>query len=130
MQDLPPAAATRATQERKAEDRLAQPSNVRGSDVLLASPDPEAGRARASELGERGLRVHVARTGFEAIVKASCHLPRVVLLDDSLGEEAVAETTRLLAGCPTTAHIPVMRVTPRHSVPARLLRTIAAAAAL
>ncbi len=101
-----------------------------GSAVLLASPNPELSKARASELGERGLRVHVARTGFEAIVKATCHLPGVILLDASLGAEAVEETTRLLAGCPITAHIPVMRVTSRRGVPARLLRTLAAAAAL
>jgi CheY-like chemotaxis protein len=130
MQDLAPAAATRATQQRKPEARLAQPFDVRGSDVLLASPDAEAGRARASELCERGLRVHVARTGFEAIVKATCHLPGVILLDDALGPEAVEETTRLLAGCPITSHIPVVRVTSRRGMPARLLRTLAAAAAL
>jgi CheY-like chemotaxis protein len=130
MQGLVRGSIKSAAQDLSPQRPAGQRPDDAGSVVLLASPNAEASSTRARELGERGLRVHVARTGFEAIVKASCHLPRVVLLDDSLGAEAVAETTRLLAGCPTTAHIPVMRVTPRHSVPARLLRTIAAAAAL
>jgi CheY-like chemotaxis protein len=130
MQDLARGSMKPTGQDGNPHRAVVQRPDAAGSGVLLASADAEASSTRARELGERGVRVHVARTGFEAIVKATCHLPRVVLLDDSLGAEAVAETTRLLAGCPMTAHIPVMRVTPRRGVPARLLQTLAAAAAL
>jgi len=52
----------------------------------------------------------VARTGFQAIVKASCHVPDLILIDDSLPDIEAAETRRLLTTCPVTAHIPVVRL--------------------
>jgi hypothetical protein len=43
----------------------------------------------------RGFRVAVARTPFEAIVKASCNLPDLILVDASLGDAGAQETSGL-----------------------------------
>ena len=95
--------------------------------VLVADADGTSRARRADELRDRGFRVAVARTPFEAIVKASCHLPNLILLDASLGAEEVDLTSQLLATCPTTAHFPVVRLTPRRRVPRAMLRSLAAA---
>ena len=78
--------------------------------ILIADPNDQSRDRRRSKLRESGYDVTVARTGFEAIVKASCHVPDLVLLDGALGDVEVAETARLLATCPVTAHIPVVRL--------------------
>ena len=88
--------------------------------VLVADADQQSRIRRAHQLEARGFRVALARTSFEAIVKASCHLPDVILVDGSLGDEDVAGTTELLATCPATAHIPILRLTPGRRLPARL----------
>ncbi len=49
--------------------------------VLVADADPSSRMQRRVQLEERGFRVAVARTAFEAIVKASCHLPDLILVD-------------------------------------------------
>ena len=78
--------------------------------ILIADPNEQSRDRRRSKLRESGYDVTVARTGFEAIVKASCHVPDLVLLDGALGDIEVSETARLLATCPVTAHIPVVRL--------------------
>lgn len=90
--------------------------------VLIADADADSRIRRARQLVARGFRVAMARTGFEAIVKASCHLPDLILVDGSLGAEGVDGTTTLLATCPVTAHIPIMRLTPGRRLPPRLPR--------
>ena len=72
----------------------------------------------------RACRVAVARTGFEAIVKASCQLPSFILMDESLGDDDVSDTTTLLATCPATAHIPVVRLGPGRRLPVRMLSSV------
>jgi CheY-like chemotaxis protein len=89
--------------------------------VLVAGGDERSQRVRHAQLSAAGLRVSTARTGFEAIVKASCHLPDLILLDDSLADIDSAETGRLLTTCPATAHIPVVRLVPGRRVPTRAL---------
>ena len=84
---------------------------------------------RERQLLSLGLRVRLARTGFETIVKACCHLPRMILLDASLGSDEVEETSRLLSTCPSTAHIPIVKLTPRRGVPRRILQHLATAPA-
>ena len=98
--------------------------------VLIAAADERVRAARERQLTARGLCVRLACTGFEAIVKASCHLPGLILLDASLGPEVIEETTRLLAGCPSTAHIPIVETTARRRVPLRSIQHLAAAAVL
>ena len=68
-----------------------------------------------------GFRVSVARTGFEAIVKASCLVPDLILLDDLLPDIGSSETGRLLTTCPVTSHIPIVRLLPGRRVPRRML---------
>ena len=77
--------------------------------VLIADANPRSRERRAQQLELRGFRVSVARTAFEAIVKASCHLPDLILVDGSLGATGAKETMELLASCPATAHIPIVR---------------------
>jgi CheY-like chemotaxis protein len=89
--------------------------------VLIADADSRSRERRAQQLELRGFRVTVARTPFEAIVKASCHLPDLILLDGSLGAEGAEETTELLSTCPATAHIPIVRLTPGRKLPNRVL---------
>jgi CheY-like chemotaxis protein len=89
--------------------------------VLVADANDRSRHARERQLAAAGCRVSVARTGFEAIVKATCHVPDLILLDDSLTGIDSTDTGRLLTTCPTTAHIPVVRLLPGRRVPQRAM---------
>ena len=89
--------------------------------MLIADADPRSRERRVQQLELRGFRVSEARTAFEAIVKASCHLPDLILVDGSLGAAGARETTELLSTCPATAHIPIVRLTPGRRLPTRVL---------
>ena len=89
--------------------------------VLIADADPASRQEREEHLRAAGVRVLTARTGFEAIVKASCQMPDLIVLDESLGELEVAETARLLTICPVTAKTPVLCLRARRKVPSRVL---------
>ena len=89
--------------------------------VLVADADPASRQDREQHLRAAGARVVTARTGFEAIVKASCQLPDLIVLDESLGDLEVAETARLLTICPITAQTPVLCLRTRRRVPLRVL---------
>ena len=60
-----------------------------------------------------------ARTSFEAIVKASCHMPDLIVVDASLADGA-DEASDLLSTCPATAHIPIVRLRGGRRLPSRL----------
>jgi CheY-like chemotaxis protein len=92
--------------------------------VLVADANQASRLRRARQLEARGFYVAFARTGFEAIVKASCHLPDFIVVDESLGDDAVSETTELLATCPSTSHIPVVRLGPGRRLPTRMLSSV------
>jgi CheY-like chemotaxis protein len=92
--------------------------------VLIADADPRSRQRRAQQLELRGFRVFVARTAFEAIVKASCHLPNLILVDGSLGASGAQETADLLSTCPATAHIPIVRLRPGRRLPSSLLAAV------
>lgn len=89
--------------------------------VLIADDDRQSREVREAQLRAAGLRVSVARTSFEAIVKASCQVPDVILLADSLNDIEAMETSRLLATCPMTSHIPIVRLLRRGRLPQRIL---------
>jgi CheY-like chemotaxis protein len=89
--------------------------------VLIADGDKISRELREAQLRTAGFRVTVARTGFEAIVKASCQVPDVILLDAALSDIEAAETGRLLTTCPVTAHIPVVRLLRGRRLPKRVL---------
>jgi CheY-like chemotaxis protein len=89
--------------------------------VLIADANARTLAARGQQLLAAGLRVSLAHTAFEAIVKASCHLPDMILLDGSLADLDAAAAGHLLTTCPTTAHIPVVTLTPGRRVPQRVL---------
>jgi CheY-like chemotaxis protein len=97
--------------------------------VLLADGDDLSRHQREGQLRTAGFRVTAARTGFEAIVKASCHMPDVILLDHSLSDIDAAETARLISTCPATSHIPVVRLLSGRPLPRRV-RTIVRQAVL
>ena len=101
----------------------------RARHILIADANPASRGIRETQLRSAGFRVSVARTGFEAIVKASCHLPDVILLDDSLGDLLAADTGQLLTGCPVTSHIPVVCLARGRKVPQRILTRLLHAAA-
>lgn len=88
--------------------------------VLIADADAQSRGRRAQQLTNRGYRVAVARTPFEAIVKASCNLPDLILVDASLGDAGARETAELLSTCPATAHIRIVRLVPGRRLPRRL----------
>jgi hypothetical protein len=92
--------------------------------VLIADANPVTRSRRARQLETRGFAVAVARTGFEAIVKASCRLPDFIVVDESLGDDTVEDTTELLTTCPATAHIPVVRLGPGRRLPTRMLSSV------
>jgi len=118
-----------ATRVRVRNVNATQPLDSLDSHVLVAACDDGVRSERERQLMSLGLRVRLARTGFEAIVKACCHLPRMILLDPSLGTDEVEETSRMLSTCPSTAHIPIVKLTPRRGVPRRILQHLAAAPA-
>src|SRR5688572_24193342 len=89
--------------------------------VLVADADPASRQEREQYLRAAGARVLTARTGFEAIVKASCQMPDLIVLDESLGDTEVTETARLLTICPVTAQTPVLCLRTRRRVPLRVL---------
>ena len=132
LKGRPMRAATRKVPESTTHDAAPSPIPTQSiyPHVLVAACDAGVREARARQLTASGLRVRLARTGFEAIVKASCHLPSLILLDGSLGSDEVEETSRLLASCPSTAHIPVVRLTPSRRVPRRMIQHLTAAAPL
>lgn len=105
------------------EDHVGGPSVGRGPipHVLLAASRPSTREAREAQLKAAGFRVTTARTGFEAIVKASCHVPDLILLDDSLTDMEAGEARRLITTCPVTEHIPIFCMTPRRRLPNRVL---------
>ena len=96
-------------------------SAAKAPHVLIADTNARTLAARAEQLLAAGLKVSQARTSFEAIVKASCHVPDFILLDGSLRELTVADTLRLLTTCPVTAHIPIFQLSPGRRVPRRVL---------
>ena len=89
--------------------------------VLIADNDEHSRDRRAAQLRASGYHVTTARTGFETIVKACCHLPDLILLDDSLGNSEVVETGRRLGSCPVTAHLPIVRLGSGRRLPPRVL---------
>jgi CheY-like chemotaxis protein len=89
--------------------------------VLIADANDRTLAVRAEQLTAAGLRVSRARTSFEAIVKASCHVPDCILLDGSLTDLDPADTLQLLLTCPVTKDIPIFRLTPGRRVPARVV---------
>jgi CheY-like chemotaxis protein len=96
--------------------------------VLIADGDDRTRDAREHQLRLAGFRVSVARTGFEAIVKASCQVPDMILLDDALSGIEAKETGRLLTTCPVTSHIPVVRLLQGRGLPQRVLARLRRAA--
>ena len=96
--------------------------------VLLADGDAASRDLRELQLRGLGLRVSVARTGFEALVKASCQVPDVIMLDESLADIDAGEMGRLLTTCPVTSHIPLVRLARGRRVPRRTLLTLGRAA--
>lgn len=96
--------------------------------VLLAAGDAASRQTCEGQLRRAGAFVSAARTAFEAIVKASCQLPDLILLDESLDDMAAAEAGELITTCPATAHIPVLCVAAGRRLPRRVLSIIRQAA--
>jgi CheY-like chemotaxis protein len=94
---------------------------VTGVHVLVADADDGTRAVREQQLLAAGHRVSLARTAFEAIVKATCHVPDMILLDASLPDIATSETVAFLGSCPVTSHIPVARLARGRAVSQRLL---------
>jgi CheY-like chemotaxis protein len=126
---MPPAAVKVSESPTREAVAATDPTRSSAPHVLIAACDDGAREERERQLTASGLRVRLARTGFEAIVKAAFYLPSLILLDASLGSEEVEETSRLLATCPSTAHIPIVRLTPRRRVPRRMIQHLTASAA-
>ena len=88
--------------------------------ALIADANTMSRTRRSKQLERLGYRVASARTSFEAIVKASCHIPDLIVIGASLGDVGVAETTELLSTCPATAHIPIVHLASGGRLPSRL----------
>src|SRR3954469_4994005 len=71
------------------ETRLASPSAPL---ALMADGGGVSRAVREARLRTGGLRLAVARTGFEPIVKATYHTPALILLSNSLTGIGAAET--------------------------------------
>jgi CheY-like chemotaxis protein len=88
--------------------------------VLVADGNDGSRERRRLQLESAGYRVSLARTGFEAIVKATCHVPDLILIDESISDIEADETGRMIRTCPVTAHIPIVRMARGRRVPARV----------
>jgi CheY-like chemotaxis protein len=97
------------------------PGEFSPAHVLIVDGNAHSREDRLAELRATGLRVSAARTGFEAIVKASCQVPDVILIEESLPDMEASEAGRLITTCPVTAHIPVIPLDGGGALPARLL---------
>jgi CheY-like chemotaxis protein len=106
------------TTDESIDHRSAEVPAVMGH-VLVADGDTASRERRQGQLLAAGYRVSVARTGFEAIVKATCQVPDLIILDDSLGDIEASETGRLITTCPVTAHIPIIKLTAGRRMPLR-----------
>lgn len=102
---------------------VSRTESAHGLHVLVADAGATLG-ARIEQLRAAGYRVSRARTAFEALVKATCHLPDMILVDCALPEPGALETIGLLNGCPVTAHIPVAQLASGRSVPQRILNEL------
>jgi CheY-like chemotaxis protein len=100
---------------------LAAAERASGVHVLIADAEGTSRSARERQLLAAGHRVSLARTAFEALVKATCQLPDVILLDGALPDIATHDTIQFLSTCPVTAHIPVARLSRGRSVPQRIM---------
>src|SRR5215210_6095789 len=89
--------------------------------VLIADGDSASRESREAQLRAAGCVVSVARTGFEAIVKASCQVPDLIVLDESLPDIDAPETERLITTCPVTSHIPIISVATGRQLPRRVI---------
>ena len=114
MSQLPTADATAARRESTSLTPVA-------THVLLADGDPDSRQLRENQLRAAGCDVSVARTGFEAIVKASCQVPDLILIDETLPDLGAAETGRLIMTCPVTAHIPIVALEHEVRLPQHVL---------
>ena len=94
------------------------------SHVLIADGDARSRERRESQLRAAGCHVSVARTAFEAIVKASCEVPDLILLDKLLPDLGGEETQRLITDCPVTSHIPIIPLAPGRRLPPRVFTQI------
>lgn len=92
-----------------------------GVHVLVADARGATRSAREEQLRAAGHRVSSARTAFEALVKATCHLPDIILLDRALPDIETRDTIRFLNTCPVTAHIPVTQLSREGTVPQRIM---------
>jgi CheY-like chemotaxis protein len=76
--------------------------------VLVADQDEQTREWCTALLTTAGFRVTRARTGFEAIVKASCLEPAVILVGHALPGFESWGAVKLLVLCPSTRHIPIV----------------------
>jgi CheY-like chemotaxis protein len=104
---------------------VTSPRELSPAHVLIVDGNSSSREDRLAELRATGARVSAARTGFEAIVKASCHVPDVILIDESLPDMEASEAGRMITTCPVTAHIPVIPLDGTGALPARLLALLA-----
>ncbi len=87
--------------------------------VLLVANDSAELEACVLLLGQAGLRVTTARTGFEALVKATCYIPELVVIQEGLAAAEGVDGTvaeQLMRVCPATAHIPVISCSALRSI--------------
>ena len=79
--------------------------------VLLVGDDEPSLSACARQLESVSIRVTMARTGFEAVVKASWFVPDAIAIQDGLAASEGIDgcvAAQLLRICPVTAHIPIV----------------------
>ncbi len=87
--------------------------------VLLVANDSAELESCVLLLSQAGLRVTTARTGFEALVKATCYIPELVVIQEGLAAAEGVDGTvaeQLMRVCPATAHIPVISCSALRSI--------------
>jgi CheY-like chemotaxis protein len=95
--------------------------------LLIVEADDRARKGCAAALSRAGYRILEAKSEFEALVKACCHRPALVLLGIPLAAAGivVADTIALFAGCPETTSIPVLHLSSSKALLADVRRVLA-----
>lgn len=83
---------------------------MEGRRILVADPDPAAGRRLGPALRARGLRLQVVPDGARALEAAILSPPAVVIYDEGCELLEPAAFVRLLRGNPRTRSVPVLVV--------------------
>ncbi|HLD94550.1 MAG TPA: response regulator [Anaerolineales bacterium] len=95
---------------------MATPNHSPAQKILVVDDDLDTLKLVGSTLEKQGYIIIAAQNGFEALEKASEHLPDLILLDIMMPKMDGYEVTRRIRSNPDTATIPIILFTAKGQV--------------